>query len=41
MYVGARTQKRVPRRVLEIGMGAVLALVFAGYVLGSVFALLH
>jgi uncharacterized protein len=38
MYVGARTQKYVPRRVLEISMGTVLALVFAGYVAGYVFA---
>jgi uncharacterized membrane protein YfcA len=37
MYLGARTQKRVPRRVLEIGIGAVLALVAVGYVLGFVF----
>jgi uncharacterized membrane protein YfcA len=39
MYVGARMQKLIPRGVLEIGLGVVLALVFAGYVLGSVLAL--
>ena len=38
MYVGARTQKHVSRRVLEIGIGAALALLFAWYVLGYLFA---
>jgi uncharacterized protein len=38
MYAGARTQKHVSRRALEIGVGAALALLSAGYVLGFLFA---
>ena len=35
-YLGARTQKHVPRRALELGIAVVLALVAAGYVFGFV-----
>jgi hypothetical protein len=34
MYVGARTQKHVPQRALELGIAAVLALLGSGYVAG-------
>jgi uncharacterized membrane protein YfcA len=34
MYVGARTQKHVPQRTLELGIAMVLALVAGGYVIG-------
>ena len=36
-YLGALTQKHVPRRALEVGIAAVLAVVAAGYVFGFVF----
>lgn len=36
MYVGARTQKHVPRRMLETGMALVLALLAGVYVIGYV-----
>lgn len=34
MYVGARTQRHVPQRVLELGIALVLALLAGGYVIG-------
>jgi hypothetical protein len=34
MYAGARMQKRVPQRALELGMAVVLALLAVAYVLG-------
>jgi len=34
MYVGARTQKHVPQRTLELGIAMVLALLAGGYVIG-------
>jgi uncharacterized membrane protein YfcA len=34
MYIGARAQKRVPHRALELGIAAVLASVSGGYLLG-------
>ncbi len=34
MYAGARMQKRVPQRALELGMAVVLALLAGAYVLG-------
>ena len=36
MYVGARTQKRVPQRTLELGIALVLMLLAGGYVIGYV-----
>ena len=34
MYLGARTQKHVRQRVLELGIALVLALLAGGYVIG-------
>ena len=34
MYVGARTQKYVPQRILELGLAVVLALMAGSYVIG-------
>jgi uncharacterized membrane protein YfcA len=36
MYVGARTQKHVPQRTLELGIAVVLTLLAGGYVVGYV-----
>ncbi|MDP1646328.1 MAG: sulfite exporter TauE/SafE family protein [Thiobacillus sp.] len=38
MYVGARMQKHVPQRTLELGIALVLALLAGGYVVGYVLA---
>jgi hypothetical protein len=40
-YVGARTQKHVPQRALELGLAAMLALLAGGYVGGSWLRVLH
>ncbi len=37
MYAGAKTQKYVPQRALELGLAIVLVLLAGGYVLGYVF----
>lgn len=37
MYVGARTQKHVPQRILELSLAVVLVLLASSYVLGYVF----
>lgn len=41
MYAGARTQKHVPQRILELSLAVVLVLLASSYVLGYVFTAAH
>lgn len=41
MYAGARTQKYVPQRILELSLAMVLVLLASSYVLGYVFTAAH